>query len=316
MSSEGRALFRPMRRTAAHPCPLPPRAKRGAVRRRGCAAAACSALIVIIGLMIGSVAAATEPTPRVASLNLCTDQLLLALADPDQIVGLGPYSRDAARSWAAADASRFRILSGSAEDVLTLRPDLIVGGTFERRATRELLRAYRLPVETFDVARSIDDARAAITRMGALVGHPDRAAAVLARIDDALARTRAAASTTPRRVLAVARRGWVPGGHTLITVLLEAAGLVNAAPTLGVGTGGFAALEAIVAARPDLILVTGEDDTPEDQGQAFLLHPALTRLYPPEKRLVVPERLTICGGPMLAETLDRLTEALGRLPPP
>src|SRR5215204_1442483 len=32
--------------------------------------------------------------PRVASINLCTDQLLLSLADPDQIVGLSPYIRD------------------------------------------------------------------------------------------------------------------------------------------------------------------------------------------------------------------------------
>ena len=29
--------------------------------------------------------------PRVASINACTDQLLLALADPEQIVGLSPY---------------------------------------------------------------------------------------------------------------------------------------------------------------------------------------------------------------------------------
>ena len=34
-----------------------------------------------------------------------TDQLLLALADPEQILGLSPYSRDGARSWAAAMAS-------------------------------------------------------------------------------------------------------------------------------------------------------------------------------------------------------------------
>ena len=118
-----------------------------------------------------------------------------------------------------------------------------------------------------------------------------------------------------RRVefLAVSRRGWVSGGETLTTSLLATAGLANAAPDLGFGSGGFATLELIVAIKPDFILVTDAGESPEDQGQAFLLHPALQRLYPLERRIVIPERLTVCAGPMLADALDRLAEAIGRL---
>jgi iron complex transport system substrate-binding protein len=47
-------------------------------------------------------------------------------------------------------------------------------------------------------------------------------------------------------------------------------------------------------------------DVAEDDGRAFLLHPALERFYPPEKRIVIPERLTVCGGVMLADALDVL----------
>jgi iron complex transport system substrate-binding protein len=45
------------------------------------------------------------------------------------------------------------------------------------------------------------------------------------------------------------------------------------------------------------------------------VHPALTRLYPPAKRLFIPENLTVCGGPMLAEALDRLRIALEHAEP-
>ena len=62
---------------------------------------------VALRLGVHSPASAAD-RPRVASINVCTDQLLLALADPEQILGLSPYSRDAARSWAAAQAARFR----------------------------------------------------------------------------------------------------------------------------------------------------------------------------------------------------------------
>jgi iron complex transport system substrate-binding protein len=51
----------------------------------------------------------------------------------------------------------------------------------------------------------------------------------------------------------------------------------------------------------------------EDEGSAFLLHPALERFYPVTKRIVIPERLTVCGGPMLAEALERLASELERV---
>ena len=128
--------------------------------------------------------------PRIASINMCTDQLLLTLADPEQIVGLSPYSRDAARSWAAAEAARFPKLSGEAEDVLVLKPDFVVAGRFTKRATRELLKAQGFRVEEFDAVRTLDETRRQISRMGELVGHPDRASAAIARIDGAVARAR------------------------------------------------------------------------------------------------------------------------------
>ena len=72
-------------------------------------------------------------------------------------------------------------------------------------------------------------------------------------------------------------------------------------------------LEQIVASKPDLLLVASDGDFAEDQGQAFLLHPALEKLYPPTKRIVVPERLTVCGGPMLPDALDRLAAEIARV---
>src|SRR5260370_42489499 len=77
--------------------------------------------------------------PRIASMNLCTDQLLIPLADPEQILGLSRYSRDRSQSFAANAARRYRILSGGAEDILVLKPDVVVAGLFDKRSTRELL---------------------------------------------------------------------------------------------------------------------------------------------------------------------------------
>jgi iron complex transport system substrate-binding protein len=251
--------------------------------------------------------------PRIASMNVCTDQLLLTLADPAQILGLSRYSRDSFQSWAADDASRYRILSGGAEDILVLRPDVVVASLFDKRSTRELLREKGLRLVEFTVPRNLDEVKIQIREMGEITGHTDRAVAEIARLDAAIARARQAVADKHYSVLPLSRRGWVAGSDSLVSSLLAETGLFNAAGDLGVAFGGYASLEAIVNLKPDFILVSDAGDRAEDDGRAFLLHPALERFYPPEKRIVIPEQLTVCGGVMLAEALDVLIKELKRV---
>jgi iron complex transport system substrate-binding protein len=271
---------------------------------------AATVLALIVGIVTPAHAAGL---PRVASINLCTDQLLMTLADPVQIVGLSPYSRDAARSYAAIEAKKYRRLSGEAEDVLMLKPDVVVATQYTKRATRELLKQQGMRVAEFDVATSIDDVKEQIRRMGDFVRHPDRAEIQIARLDAAIARARETAARKPYGVLALSRRGWVSGDDSLVSALLSVVGLSNAASGLGITHGGFAKLEAIVAARPDLILISDGSNVADDEGSALLLHPALEKMYPPSRRILIPEDLTVCGGPMLADALDRLGAELKRI---
>ena len=103
-----------------------------------------SAIVAAIAVlaMPGSTARAAN-LPRLVSMNVCTDQLLLTLADPEQILGLSRFSRD---GWQlrAGDISRYPVLSGGAEDVLLIRPDVVVASAFDKRSTRELLKTKGL----------------------------------------------------------------------------------------------------------------------------------------------------------------------------
>jgi iron complex transport system substrate-binding protein len=251
--------------------------------------------------------------PRIASMNVCTDQLLISLADPEQILGLSRYFRNRFESWAADDARRYRILSGGAEDILVLRPDIVVASLFDKRSTRELLKQKGLRLAEFAVPRNLEEAKAQIREMGEIVQHPDRAAAEIARLDAAIARARGVVMEKRYSVLPLSRRGWVAGSDSLVSSLLTETRLFNAAGDLGVATGGYASLEAVVNLKPDFILVSEAGDRAEDDGSAFLLHPALERFYPPEKRIVIPDRLTVCGGVMLADALDVLVAELKRV---
>ncbi len=263
-------------------------------------------------LLFASPAQAREP--RIASINMCTDQLLLAIADPEQIVGLSPFARDAARAFAAEHAVDHLIHSGTAEEILFLEPDIVLGGRFTRRETRSFLRAKGFRVEEFDPVASLAETRDQIRRVGILTGHGARAEAHVAALDAAVERMRASAARRSLRILPLQRRGWVPGGGSLITELLGLGGLANAAAELGLTEGGMVSLEATVMLRPDALLLSRHEGTAEDQGSAMLDHPALAALFPPERRLVLPERLTVCGGPMLVEAIDALAREIEKLP--
>jgi iron complex transport system substrate-binding protein len=272
-----------------------------------------SMAVAAVAMFGGISPASAVGLPRIVSMNVCTDQLVLALADPEQILGLSRYSRDGWQSPAARDISRYPVLSGGAEDVLVLKPDIVIASLFDKHSTRELLKANGLHLTELAVPRTLDEAKAQIREIGDLAGHPDRAAAEVARLDAALARARGAVAARHFRVLPLSRRGWVAGSDSFVGSLLAETGLFNAAGDLGFGFGGFASLEAIVSAKPDLIVVSQAGDHAGDDGQAFLLHPALARFYPAAKRIVIPERLTECGGVMLADALDVLVKELRRV---
>src|ERR1700732_1121864 len=96
-----------------------------------------TAFAILLGGELFAAALATG-LPRVVSMNVCTDQLLIPLADPEQILGLSRFSRAAWQSWAADDARHYRILSGGGEDVLLLTPEVVVARLLDKRPMREL----------------------------------------------------------------------------------------------------------------------------------------------------------------------------------
>ena len=79
------------------------------------------AALAAIALAMPASAAHAAGLPRMVSMNVCTDQLLLTLADPEQIIGLSRFSRDGWQSLSANDMRRYPVLSGGAEDVLLLQ---------------------------------------------------------------------------------------------------------------------------------------------------------------------------------------------------
>ena len=234
-----------------------------------------------------------QATEHVVSLNLCTDQWLVLLA-PEKVAALSPLARDPALSFVAEAADRLPVVRASAEAVMDLHPDLVLGSRFGAQTTLALLERAEVRVERLDIPTDFPGIRAALRATAALLGVPARADSLIAAMDAALPPPRPAARP-PIQALVWEPRGWTSGPGTMMDTVVRAAGMVDA------GSGGRLGLEALVRHQPDL-LVLPEGAAGSSLATEMLVHPAVRGI--PVRR--IPTALTICPGPYTVEAVTRL----------
>lgn len=271
--------------------------------------ALCTALCAVV--CVGQAHAADAPK-RVLSFNLCADQLVVALADPEQIAGLSPYAADPSLSVVADKAKDFRKVDWQAESTILLQPDLVLVGPNDRSVTRRMLSSQGLRVEETPFVSDLDSARTQIRDMAKLLGHPERGEALLADLERARQRLASVARKDGKTALVVERGGYTQGPASLAATLLAEAGLQPPAGA-SAGYGGFIPLEKFLVLKPDLVFLKDPPNAATDQGAMFLVHPALRGLYPPERRVALPTRYTMCGGPALVAAFDYMADEMGRM---
>lgn len=254
-------------------------------------------------------AAPAGAKPKVVSVDMCADQLVLSLADPDQVLSLSPTAlrpaisplSDRAQAWGVATNGR------TAEEVVREKPDVVFTGMWSGRSFKAL-SALGYRVVWFPPARNIDDAVAQIRRAGTALDQTARAEQVVAAVARARERARLAAPAVAPEAVLYLPGGFSFGRRTLFTDMLHAAGIRN---LMEDRPGDMVAvdLEHLVVARPDLILANDQDaDGAPREATALMRHPALRRAAPGARRVLFPSRLWMCAGEQTAMALDYLTD--------
>lgn len=249
-----------------------------------------------------------QPYPTIVSLNPCTDAILAEVANPAQILAISHYSKDPrSSSMDEAAARRLPSTRGTVEEVLSLRPDLVLGSTFIDPASASAYHRLGLHFEPIGMAATIADSRAQVRQIAALAGHADRGEALVARIDVALANAAPPANTLPIPTVVWQSGGMVPGDGTLIADLLRQTGFTNFAAARGLGQADFLPLEKMLADPPGLILVAGQSAETGKGDDRVLSHPALKALTTTHRAHLNP-KLLYCGGPTIIAAARQLAK--------
>ncbi len=266
--------------------------------------------IVAAALLCAAVPArAADPPRRVVSLNLCLDQLALAIAAPGQLVGISDLAHDPHLSprWRAARA--LPPVRKRAEEILALRPDLLIVDDFLTPSLRKTLRLAGIPTLELAEADGIEATLDHIARIGVALGRPAVARDLATSLREGIARLTAPAGPAGPVAAIYQANGMTLGRGTNADGLLRIAGWRNLAAERGLSLFVPMAMEELVAAAPDLLILDGETSDRPSLAERMMTHRAARRAFAGARTLVMPHSLWLCGGPQNVEALGRLAAA-------
>lgn len=247
---------------------------------------------------------------RVVSQSVGTDELLLALADPDQIAALSHLAADARFSPVAAEAARFpAIRESDVESVLRHRPDLVLAASYTRPETLALLRRTGIRMVVLDRFDTLAEVYANLRVLGRELGQEARAEALVARCREREAALAARlAGVRPVRVLAVSVYPFTPGAASTFQDLCDHAGAINVAAEAGLRGHAPTPVEKLLTWNPEVLVATAGPGVRAALG-ALPHHRALPA-WRAERVVELPEPLLGAVGHHRLEAYERLARAL------
>jgi iron complex transport system substrate-binding protein len=252
-----------------------------------------------------------SPLPTVVSLNLCTDELVLSVADPEQVLSVTWLVKSAASSELWQRAEHLPANHGTAEEVVALGPDLVVTGEATATPTLAMLKRQNIRVVRLSIPDSIRKVQRQVLLLGRLLGRESHALELVATMRERL-RTLPPLPDVARPSAAVYHpNGFTTGAGSLSDEMLTLAGFRNLAAERGLGAYAHYPLELLVVDRPNVLIV----DVPGEGAslaQQLLHHPVLDTAGAADgslHRLALPLQAWSCGTPAVVEAVAQLRAA-------
>lgn len=248
-----------------------------------------SALFIAAASALGAAAAA----PRAVSLDYCSDQYLLKLAEPDQILAV---SRGAGRDYShmRKAARSHKKIRPTTEEALALEPDIVFrqwGGGVNAEA---VFGRFGAKVISLGYPEDFEGVKANIRLVAETLEQEARGEALIDDMEEKLA---AIPKPAPPRALYVTPGGVTAGAHTMIDAIFSAAGVRNIAAEEGKAYWPPLPAEALLMAPSELI-VTGffKARDVEINYWSAARHPAIEKQFEETPTVHLPADLVSCAA--------------------
>ncbi len=260
----------------------------------------------------GAARAQAEPVPqRIASLNICIDQLLWELVDRQRLVSISYLTANPMWSPIAAQVKGVTLNHGLAEEIVPLKPDVIFAGEFDAPTAIELLQKLNLRVERLPLPRTLGDINTQILQLANMIGEREKAERMVNNINTRIAALQAANQhKKPLTAFWYSANGVVIGDGTLEHEFMQLAGLRNLAAERGMFGFNQLDLELLLSAKPQLLIVEQGSDDAFSLAREYLSHPALQ--HADFKVIVLPAGLSGCAATVISDVAAQLKNSLAK----
>lgn len=253
-------------------------------------------------------AAAADTPQRVVSINLCTDELVLALAHPDQVRSVSYVVKDPAQSTWAFQAKAYPANYNRIEEIVQLRPDLVVANYFSGHGVLPYLQQQRVTTLIVPQIHSFAELKLQLQRLGAALNNPHAAEHVFSKLDLDLQSARRKIHYPKYRALIFRPGGLTENRPSFIVELLEHAGLTNAAAELSSAAWPRVNAETLAQLKPDLILFIGSSKSESALAYEKMQHAVFQRYVAQKRILYLPVNLFSCGSSASVQALELLIQ--------
>lgn len=244
------------------------------------------------------------PPVRIVAGSILATEVLLAIAPRDRIAGVHVLAADPRYSLVVADVVGLPQVGAEPERLLAVRPDLVILDAFTRPETQVLLESAGVPVLRTLTPCSFDDIAANIRRIGRACHLDEAAESLVERMQARLREVQQrGAELGAWHVMSLDGGLHTYGRGSLFDAMLGAIGAHNMAAERGAGPFRKLSLEALLAWRPDALVVDAEPGQAARQPEWFAQVRGLDLLACKRR-----DHVLFVPGPMLGTTSHRLVD--------
>ena len=255
---------------------------------------------------------------RIVAGSVFATEVLLAIAPHGRIAGVHVLAADPRYSLVVAEVGDLPLVGAEPEQLLAVRPDLVILDAFTRPETQALLASARVPVLGIAAPNDFEGIAANILRVGRACHLEEPAQALVAKM---MARLRELGEARTDlglwRVCSLDGDMHTHGGGSLFAAMVGAIGARCLAADRGAGPFRKLSLESVLAWRPDALVVVADADRPRGSPAWLAQLPGFDLLTCMQKHRVaaVPEAMLGTTSHRLVDTaalLQKTLQAWGR----
>ena len=236
---------------------------------------------------------------RILTFAMYTDQIVLGLVTSDHLVGINTLLDDPVLSNIIPIAKKIskKIGNPGAEEVLSMKPDLVIVSDWTQAEKIQSMRDLGLKVVSVKSPETIQDAKDAVSQVAAAIGEPEKGKQLIGMMDKKLAEIREKTSKIKpeqrKNIVLLSLMTAYGGAGCAYDDACREANVINGIAAAGLKTGQQLTKEMLIKINPDIMLMPVYNDRGNYDTQAFidsyLKDPSLRTVKAiKEKQLIYP----------------------------